>query len=259
VDGPGHGWPAGSRPHSASRRTPTAVALASEAGRWPDGKTPTKGEQQFQSHEVSKHFTNGFHVVLCTECHDPHSGERYLPLASVNSGGLQIRTAVADNTLCLSCHASYGPFKDLTKNDVADAAGKRDVIARVVSSHTKHSYAPERMLGMSRCTTCHMPRTAKRDWEYDETSHTMEAIGPQKTMLYQDKGGMPSSCAGSCHSIKVNDFDFGMDPTFKKWDEAWDRTNATFLLKYFGPGGIWWDSDVTKNVVKAVATEGRDD
>lgn len=231
-----------------------------EAGLWPDGKTPSKGEQQYQAHEDSKHFTNGFHLVLCSECHDPHSGARGMPVTSVLSEGVQISTSFADNTLCLSCHATHGPFESLTKSEIADVATNRDKISRVVSAHTNHPYAPERMLGMSRCTTCHMPRTAKRDWEYDETSHTMEAISPQKTMLYQDKGGMPSSCAGSCHSIKANVYELGTDPTFKKWDEAWDKSNASMLLKYFGPGGIWWDSDVTKSGnTTAAAKEGRED
>ncbi len=228
-----------------------------EAGRWPDGKTPTKGEQQFQAHEVSVHFTNPYHTVLCSNCHDPHSGERYLVRKSVATNGVQIATRFDDNTLCLSCHASYGPFKDLAQTDIADAAGKRELIGRVVTSHTHHSYAPERMMGLSRCTTCHMPRTAKRDYEYDETSHTMEAISPEKTMLHQDKGGMPSSCAGSCHSVRVNDFNLGMDPTFKKWDETFDRANATFLLKYFGPGGIWWDTKAAPSA--SAESAGRED
>ena len=230
-----------------------------EAGRWPDGKTPTKGEQQFQAHEVSAHFTNPYQIVLCSNCHDPHSGDRYLPRRTVTTDGLQIGTSFVDNTLCLSCHATHGPFKDLAKNDVADPAGKRDVIARIVTGHTHHSYAPERMLGMSRCTTCHMPRTAKRDWEYDETSHTMEAISPEKTILYQDKGGMPSSCTASCHSTKVNDFGLGMDPLFKKWDEVFDRDNANILLRYFGPGGVWWDTKSVPPAATRQASEGRPD
>jgi hypothetical protein len=230
-----------------------------EAGRWPDGKTPSKGEQQFQAHEVSAHFTNPYQTVLCSNCHDPHSGDRYLPRRTVTTDGIQIATSFTDNTLCLSCHATHGPFKDLAKNDVADPAGKHDVIARIVTGHSHHSYAPERILGMSRCTTCHMPRTAKRDWEYDETSHTMEAISPEKTILYQDKGGMPSSCTASCHSTKVNDFDLGMDPLFKKWDEVFDRDNANILLRYFGPGGVWWDTKSVPPAATRQASEGRPD
>lgn len=217
-----------------------------EAGRWPDGKSPTKGEQQYQAHEASKHFTNPFHLVLCSECHDPHSGARYLPATKVVSDGLTIPTSVENNTLCLACHATHGPFAEITKAQVADYANSRTLIAGVVSAHSHHPYAPERSMGLSRCTTCHMPLVAKRDYAYDESSHTMEAISPQKTLIYQANGGMPSSCMASCHSQKVNLWGLGLDPDFSKWNEAFDVQSATILQNYYGPGGLWWDVDVTK-------------
>ena len=217
-----------------------------EGGRWPDGKTPSKGEQQYQAHEVSAHYTNPFHKVLCSECHDPHSGARSLPVTSVVSGTVTIPTAFENNTLCLSCHATHGPFADIQPADLADLEANRSKIGTVVSAHTNHPYGPERTMGLSRCTTCHMPKTEKRDYEYDETSHTMEAIPPQKTMLYQDKGGMPSSCMVSCHSKKVNSFGLGLDPVFKNWTETFDTASATILMRYYGPDGLWWKLDVSQ-------------
>ncbi len=219
--------------------------LHDEGGRWPDGKTPTKGEQQYQSHMVSAHFTNPFHTVTCSDCHNPHSGERGLPVTEKNA----IATSFTNNTLCLSCHAGFGPFKALTVAKVGAYEQNKAEIAQVVGAHTFHAYTPEMTLGQSNCITCHMPRTAKRDWSYDEVSHTMEAIPPEKTLLYQEKGGMPSSCAASCHGGRPLNFNTSFtNDNFSKWNELSDKETATILKGFFGPGGTWWNTTATGSV-----------
>ncbi|MCG3191133.1 MAG: hypothetical protein DIJKHBIC_00358 [Thermoanaerobaculia bacterium] len=227
--------------------------LHDEAGRWPDGKTPTKGEQQYQSHMVSAHYTNSHTTVTCSDCHNPHSGQRGLPVTRKNG----IATSLANNTLCLSCHAGYGPFKELTVTQVGAPEQNRSEIAAVVGKHTFHAYTPEKTLGQSNCISCHMPRTAKRDYSYDETSHTMEAIAPEKTLTYQAKGGMPSSCAASCHGGRPLNFETAFtNDDFSKWNELSDYDTATLLKKYFGPGGIWWDTAVKGSATgRALSTD----
>lgn len=227
--------------------------LHDEGGRWPDGKTPTKGEQQYQAHRVSRHFTNPYETVTCSDCHDPHSGERGLPVTRKNG----IATSFADNTLCLSCHAGHGPFKDLTVAKVGAPGQNRAEIATVVGKHTFHAYTPEKGLGQSNCIGCHMPPTAKRDYAYDETSHTMEAIAPEKTLSYQAKGGMPSSCAASCHGGRPLNFGTAFtNDDFSKWSELSDQDSAKILKTYFGPGGKWWDTAATGSATgRALATD----
>ena len=231
--------------------------LHDEGGRWPDAKTPTKGEQQYQSHMVSAHFTNTFHTVTCTDCHNPHSAARGLPVTQKNG----IATSFTNNTLCLSCHAGFGPFKQLTVAKVGAYEQNKPEIAQVVSAHTFHAYTPEKILGQSNCITCHMPRTAKRDYTYDEVSHTMEAIPPEKTLTYQSKGGMPSSCAASCHGGRPLNFETSFtNDDFSKWSELSDQESAKILKTYFGPGGTWWNTTATGSVTgRALATAPKPD
>jgi len=212
-------------------------------GFWGDGITTAKGENQYPTYEHSAHFTNPYHFVACTDCHDVHSGERYLPKATVTEGTLVTATSFEDDTLCLSCHATHGPFAELTKEQIADYETNRTAIGTVVSAHTHHNYNPEGAVGMSRCTKCHMSRMAKRDYAYDETNHTMEAIGPQKTIDLT----MPNSCSASCHNSWPLNFEkVAVVDNLSVWTEATDIFTTNHLLKYYGIGGTWWDTTPTE-------------
>ncbi len=128
---------------------------------------------------------------------------------------------------------------------VAEYQKNVNAIGQVVSAHTRHPYAPERRLGLSRCSKCHMPKTSKSAINYDVHSHTFEAISPQKTMLFQDKGGMPNSCSVSCHRNIVDIFPNSVDPDIGTWTDPADVGLANWwLLQYFGPNGKWWKHDV---------------
>lgn len=215
--------------------------LKDEGGRWPDLKTPSRGEQQYQAHLVSKHFGTGTgpDVVTCSDCHDPHSGARKLPRTQ-RAG---TATSFENNTLCLSCHAGSGPFASLSKNQITAYAANEPAIATAVVSHTHHPYNPAGAVGNSNCISCHMPLTAKRDYSYDEISHTMEVVPPEKTLAYQAKGGMPSSCAASCHGGRPLNFNTAFtNDDFAKWNEGSDVKTAKILKDHFGPGGLWWDT-----------------
>ena len=213
--------------------------LKGEPGLWPDGKTPARGEQQFQAHATSKHFTSQS-PVTCTDCHNPHSKFRKLPRQNAFVGNQLFLTDLEDNTLCLSCHAARGAFKAITGEMVQRYSDNYSAIGKVVSAHSHHPYAPERTMGLSRCTSCHMPLTGKRDYNFDETSHTMEAIPPSKTLFLQDKGGTPNSCQIGCHRNVLGLLGAQYDLDSGKWNEKTDVDLAKQLLQYFGPSGLWW-------------------
>lgn len=85
--------------------------------------------------------------------------------------------------------------------------------------------------------------------------HTFEAISPQKTLKYQDSGGMPNSCALSCHASRVDVFGLGMTSDLHTWDKPFDQSLANVLQQYFGPDGTWWKVDVGASSSKATTTQ----
>lgn len=233
-------------PFDAEDGVPLSDYFTDASVRWPDGKHG-KITRPYHDFLESPKPTFPFAPVACSDCHDPHQeAQPHLIRTSVVEDGVRIATEVDNNTLCLSCHASHGPFADLTPEEIAgiDEPENHDQVARVVSAHTHHPYGPERNMGLSRCVTCHMPLTAGFS-TLTLPSHTFEAIGPFKTLDFQDQGGMPNSCAQSCHGRLVNSFALGLDANLNNsvWNEQFDRDLAEDLLNYYGPGGLWWDTD----------------
>jgi nitrate/TMAO reductase-like tetraheme cytochrome c subunit len=150
--------------------------------------------QQFTQFEFSKHANNPYEKLTCGNCHDSHS--TYLGTGTAESAkGDQYKFANAtykNDVLCLGCHAGFGPFAGVTKDDVAavhvDAGGtatkngaavvassaadlgaSQGAIAGAVSQHmadkagmTDAPYTPwDDKLPSGRCASCHMPKTAK--------------------------------------------------------------------------------------------------
>jgi len=218
------------------------------AGLWPDGVTSKKHHQQHEDLYQSSKPTFQFHPVKCVECHSPHQGGKHMVVTSIEDEGLTIATENDNNTLCLACHASHGDFEEISKEQVAEYYDNLDLIENVVSAHTNHPYAPERSMGLSRCSKCHMAKTAKSAITWDIHGHTFETIPPEKTLMYQEDGGMPNSCAASCHSLKVDSFGLGLDPSIAAWNDAHDVELAMKLEMYFGPGGHWWDTEHVESV-----------
>lgn len=222
---------------------------------WPDGKTGEDTSQYPEFYKSSKP-TFQFHPVRCTDCHDPMSttSNNAQVLDQVQSGTVTVTTHVDDDTLCLACHATHGAgtsadFTNITVAMVADYANNRSAIGTVVSAHTNHPYGPERLMGLSRCTQCHMATTQGPDAAEVLHGHTFEAIPPQKTLKYQDQGGMPNSCALSCHATLVNaslvgSATPGLTSDISTWDKQFDKDLATALMNYYGPNGVWWKLDI---------------
>ncbi len=202
--------------------------------------------QQFRDLYESSKPTFAYHQVACYECHDMHNDKVHHVKESVvetdsTGADIVIATASENNTLCLSCHATHGAFEDIPVEWVADYANHVADIGAVVTVHSKHPYDPEGT-GSSNCTKCHNPRTNKSAVHYDIISHTFETIPPEKTKNFN----MPNACAVSCHM--QDDLTFGIDfsnDNLSDWSEATDLALADSLMKYYGPGGIWWDYNAT--------------
>ena len=223
-------------PFDAKAGTPLNTFYTETVAHWPDGSV--NGGRPFNAYLTSNHATFAAHTVGCPDCHDAHNeGEGALIRETSVQGTLTIKTSAEDNTLCISCHATHGPFADFTKQDVADSAnGSKDALAKiagVVEKHTNHPYAPERMMGLSNCTGCHMSSAS---------GHSFKAVSPELTLKYQDKGGMPNSCASGCHNNRVDIFNAGVKGSANTWNNKFDVTLATYLKAYYGDGGKWWNT-----------------
>jgi hypothetical protein len=222
---------------------------------WPDGKTGID-TSQFPEFYKSTKPTFQFHKVQCVECHSVHAptGNPAQIVATIKAGSTLIATKVEDNTLCLGCHATHAPFDKITLDQVAHYADNSTAIGATVSSHSNHPYGPERSMGLSRCTQCHMATTGGPG-ELKLHGHTFEVVPPTKTLAYQDAGGMPSSCALSCHGGKVNSFGLGLDPNsdLTVWSDQFDKDLATALQVYYGPNGKWWKTPAPSSNARVAA------
>lgn len=138
-------------------------------GEWGGMTAHAKSHHQ-QWHDLlrSKHYGK----VTCTTCHDPHGGPNRYQLAKTDS----------NNDLCLSCHK------------------RRYGTPEAVRKHTRHSYAPE-TTGTSRCSSCHMVKTASSAEAGDIHSHDFKIIKPRESLeafRKDPKSVIPNSCNG-CH------------------------------------------------------------
>lgn len=230
-----------------------AKFIVNKPGVWPDGITARQHHQQYQEFLTSAHYTNPFVKVNCFTCHDPHkpAGDHQI-VDSLQVGADKFKVKNDDNTLCLACHATHGPFANITKDMVKDPVGNRAAIAAEVSKHTYHSYDPENANlsgGSGRCTKCHMPKTAITAKAYDIHSHTFEVIPPEKTILYKDVTtptvGMLNACATACHrnpTGTIPALGVATDANLARWNEVTDLALADTLMYYYGPNGVWFQT-----------------
>ena len=174
-------------------------------GNWPTG-FPSKHRQQYNSYLKSSHIDNPYDKLACNDCHSPHSGRGGpFQFSTDDFGGNDFlfadnSNALMSNVRCLSCHAGFGPWATLSKDDIAvyhisrggsvvknevalapDAAEQtsaEDLVEQAVKAHSGQAagmplapYLPENshipqnfLLGegpVGRCTSCHMTKTAK--------------------------------------------------------------------------------------------------
>jgi predicted CXXCH cytochrome family protein len=125
--------------------------------------------QQWHDLLRSKHYEA---KVTCTSCHDPHGSTN--PYLMVRQD--------KNNETCLNCHK------------------KRFTTPEEIRKHTRHPYAPE-TIGTSRCSSCHMVKTASSAEAGDIHSHDFKIIKPALSLenfKKDPKTAAPNSCNG-CH------------------------------------------------------------
>jgi predicted CXXCH cytochrome family protein len=147
-------------------------------GLWGDPEAHSKSHhQQWIDYQKSTHYQA---KIQCFDCHNPHGGP----------GRSQLLKADHNNNLCLSCHRKDKKFAD----------------PEAIRMHTKHNYAPETK-GTSRCTSCHMVKTAASAEAGDIHAHDFKIIKPHLSleMAKKDpKNVAPNSCNG-CHKDRAGD------------------------------------------------------
>jgi hypothetical protein len=168
---------------------------------WPDQTHGRAHSMELQEIRRSAHYNNKSEKLTCYTCHDAHTLDA--GPASLKVGGYDfVNATYGNNTLCLSCHAGSGSFKDVSKNDVAvlqleagrkvtkggaavsmkaaDAALARNRIARSVAKHMQVGagmggalYTPDdQNMPVGSCASCHMPKIGKlQDVNVDAQYH----------------------------------------------------------------------------------------
>jgi hypothetical protein len=174
-------------------------------GLWPSGYS-VKHHQQYNDFLRSTHTENPYDILTCHDCHSPHSGyggpDR---IENADRDGnefefLDNEQALMSNVICLSCHATHGPFAAVAVDDVAvyhtvyggrvkvngdridpsdaEQDSATDIVEQAVKAHSGQvagmplapyqptdSNIPEHyQLGegpVGRCASCHMTKTAK--------------------------------------------------------------------------------------------------
>ncbi len=235
-------------------------------GKWPDGVHYVADRiDDFQS---SAHY-QGAHGIACNDCHDAMALTQNdaQVLDSITRHGNTVNNAnVDDDSFCLSCHnGNYFeqiPVKSVIKwkKSGFEAPIPADVRAGI-EAHTHHPYGaanPDgspRILGESRCVTCHMAPTAGHGG-IDGFSHTFIPAAPEDTITYKDVTGLAygatgnvNSCASSCHRNQVRiwtDVPIDNSSPSNKFGAGYMGgaavSLAQHLVTYFGPGGLWWNT-----------------
>ena len=157
---------------------------------WPDQKHGRAHAQELPEFLRSAHADNPYEKITCSSCHDSH-GLRGGPASFVADDFDISHLGYADNTLCLACHATHGPFGEIGIEDVAtlqafagrdvtragvpfapeaaDIALTRDRVARVVAEHMQDEvgmggalYTPtDADMPVGSCNSCHMAKIGK--------------------------------------------------------------------------------------------------
>jgi hypothetical protein len=232
----------------------TAPNATGGRGTWVETSVPRQHHQQYHDMIGSAHYTNPFVEVTCFTCHSSHKptpNEKTI-VDSLTVGTDRFKVSDKDNTLCLACHATHGPFASIQKAWVQNPVAFRDSIGRYVNRHTKHNmYDPTNLAntgGGGRCSKCHMTLTATTAKAFDIAIHNWGVISPNLTLRNVGVGtpslGMINTCAASCHrnpagaSAAVPSFGIGTDANISDWREGTDVALADTLWRYWQGWGF---------------------
>ncbi|MES0344062.1 MAG: carboxypeptidase regulatory-like domain-containing protein [Anaerolineales bacterium] len=138
----------------------------------------------------SVHVNNPYEKLTCYTCHDAHSLDAGPASMMVDAYEFE-NPAYSNNTLCLACHATHGPFEGISKDDVAvlqldagrsvtkdgEALTLEDVnrlqalsnVAKEIAKHMQEGagmggalYTPDDPdMPVGNCASCHMAKIGK--------------------------------------------------------------------------------------------------
>lgn len=223
---------------------PLANYQVSKGVKWPDGVNYSTA--RIDSYYSSDHY-QGSHGIACNNCHDAHaetSNPAQVRDLMSSHGVTDIPASVENDSFCMSCHNAPYAFPTVTAAMVKDWDNNFPAIRAAIEEHTHHPYGADRIMGLSRCTTCHMA---------PGQSHSFMPARPEDTIAFQSVAtsatvtGNVNSCSASCHRGLARVWlDVPINPTWddKLYGTANEVMLANHLVEYFGPGGLWWNTTV---------------
>jgi hypothetical protein len=158
---------------------------------WPDQVHGRTHSSELLELSRSLHYDNPYEKLVCFDCHNAHDLNGG-PAAQKVGDYTFASVTYANNTLCLTCHATHGPFADVSTADVAvlqldagrtvtmngtavsiverDRVPARDRVAKAVAKHMQEKagmggalYTPtDSGLPVGNCSSCHMPKIGRQ-------------------------------------------------------------------------------------------------
>jgi hypothetical protein len=157
---------------------------------WPDETHSKAHSQQLPELLRSVHADNPYEKLTCFTCHDAHTLDAGPASMTVDNYEFE-NAAFGNNTLCLACHATHGPFEEISVEDVAvlqldagrivmvdgvaltledvKAGLARNNVAKVIAKHMQDGagmggalYTPDDPnMPVGSCASCHMAKIGK--------------------------------------------------------------------------------------------------
>ena len=217
--------------------------------KWPDGVAYST--ERIDSYKSSGHY-QGSHGIPCWDCHNVHSKRAEYQLRTSipdERTGLRIPISVENNSFCLACHATHGPFAGITKEQVAAWNDNFEILRNTDRSPHPPPLRRDARTGPEQLHRCHMA-----------TNHTFWVSEPEDTIAYKDVehvrhgqgqhqlllGRLPPRQGR--HLVRRPRRPDLHQQALQHHNES---SLANHLVQYFGPGGLWWNTTESAPAIQA--------